>query len=228
MTTTESRQPERRPTGALSGICFVGLFVGGLVPFGDLLGSFADPDATFVEYFASSNNRAGNIVGGVLLGISAFVFIWFLYHLRQCLQPDDSHSATLPNLTLASGLVFVALLLVATAALTTVPLALAVGDAYGDRPFAAAQAVLPQLGYVVLAFYAMWAAGVMVISATVSARRSASFPPWLRRLSFVAAVFLFLLGPTVMGILALPVWVLTVSVHWRRNRNPPDPSVFAS
>jgi len=71
------RKPDQ--TGAASGICFVVLFISGVIPLGELLGSFADSDATFDAYFASASNRAGNIVGGALLGASAFVFIWFLH-----------------------------------------------------------------------------------------------------------------------------------------------------
>lgn len=77
--------------------------------------------------------------------------------------------------------------------------------------------ILPQLGYVVLALYALWAAGVMVAVATVSARRSDSFPRWLCRLGFAATGFLFLLGMSGgLAFFALPAWVLAVSLHWFR------------
>ncbi len=83
----------------------------------------------------------------------------------------------------SAGLVFVALLLVGGAALVTVSVTLAFGGLFDEaRILDVGQSVLPQLGYVVLALYALWAAGVMVAAATVSARRSASFPRWLRRL----------------------------------------------
>ncbi len=73
--------PDR--SAAASGVAFVVLFIGGLVPLGGLLGSFGDSDVTFETYFASTNNRVGNIAGGALLGAAGFVFIWFLNHLRQ-------------------------------------------------------------------------------------------------------------------------------------------------
>ncbi len=46
-----------------------------------------------------------------------------------------------------------------------------------------------------------------------------AFPRWLLRLGFIASVFVFLLGPSVMGILGVPVWVLGVSVHWLRDNS---------
>ncbi len=223
----EHRQPGR--AGAASGVLFVVLFVGGLVPLGTLLGSFADEDATFNTYFASTSNRAGNIVGGVLLAASAFVFLWFLHHLRQWLQPDDTRAATLANIMFSAGLVFVVLVLVGTAALVTVPITLVFGDLFGtDDVLKVGQAVLPQLGYVVLALYALWAAAVMVAVATVSARRSGAFPRWLCRLGFVASGFIVLLGFSGgMAFFALPVWVLAVSVNWFRTQGRPGGTPIA-
>ncbi len=193
------------------------LFIGGVIPLGELLGAFADSDTTFVSYFASSSNRIGNIVGGALLTASTFAFIWFLHHLRARLQPDDTCSASLPNLAFSSGLVFVALLLVGTAALVTVPVTLTFAELTDDAPFATGQAVLPQLGYVVLALFANWVAAVTVAAATMAARRSGSFPRWLVRFGFVVTGFLVLLGLTGgLAFFALPAWVLAVSIHWFR------------
>ena len=214
----EHSEPGR--TGAASGVLFVILFIGGIVPLGTLLGSFGDSDATFDAYFASTSNRAGNIVGCVVLAASAFVFLWFLHHLRQSLQPDDTRAATLPNIMFSAGLAFVVLVLVGTAALVTVPITLVFGGLFDtDDVLKVGQAVLPQLGYVVMALYALWAAAVMVAVATVSARRSGSFPRWLCRLGFVATAFIVLLGFSGgMAFFALPVWVLAVSVNWFRTQ----------
>ncbi len=213
----EQREPGR--AGAASGVLFVVLFIGGLVPIGTLLGSFGDEDATFDAYFASTSNRVGNIAGGALLAASAFVFLWFLHHLRQSLQPVDTRAATLANVMFSAGLVFVVLTLLGTAALVTVPMTLAFGDLFDtDDVLKVGQAVLPQLGYVVLAIYALWAAAVMVAVATVSARRSGSFPRWLCRLGFVTTAVLVALGFSGgMAFFALPVWVLAVSLHWFRS-----------
>lgn len=206
---------------ALSGVCFVVLFIGGAIPLGELLGSFADSDATFASYFATSSNRIGNIVGGGLLAASGFAFLWFLHHLREWLQSHNTQSATLPHFMFNSGLVFVVLLLVGTAALVTVPVTLTFAELTDDAPFEMGQAVLPQLGYVVLALFANWAAAVTIVAATTSARRSGSFPRWLCRFGFVVAGFVVLLGLSGGGaFFALPAWVLAVSIHWFRIREP--------
>ena len=70
-------------SASLSGFAFVVLFVGGVIPLGDLLGSIGDSDATFETYFSSTSNRIGNIVGGVLLGAAGFVFLGVLNQIRE-------------------------------------------------------------------------------------------------------------------------------------------------
>jgi len=73
------------------------------------------------------------------------------------LAPAGRHTfSNPPPLHVQLGLVFVALLLVGTAALVTVPVTLTFAELTDDAPFEAGQAVLPQLGYVVLALFAHW------------------------------------------------------------------------
>lgn len=201
-----------------SGICFSVLFVGGIICLGELLGSFADSDQAFEVYFANSGNRAANIVGGILLTAAALVFLWFLQHLRERLQPDATCSATLPNFVFSTGQTFVTLLLVGTAALVTVSVTLAFATLTDDQPLTTGQAVLPQLGYVVLALFANWTAAAMVLAATISAGRTGSFPRWLRGLGYVVTGFLVVFSLAGGGaFFALPAWTLAVSIHWSRS-----------
>jgi hypothetical protein len=212
--------PEQLASGraaAASGISFSLLFIAGLLPLGELLGSFADSDQAFEAYFADSANRAGNIVGGILLATAALAFLWFLQHLRQRLQSDTTRPPTLPNFVYSTGQTFVILLLVGTAALVTVPVTLAFATLFDDRPFTTGQAVLPQLGTVIVAFFAIWTAAAMVLTATISARRTGSFPQWLRGLGYVVTAVLVLFTLTVgLSFLALALWTLAVSIHWWR------------
>jgi hypothetical protein len=119
--------------GPVTGAIFSVLFIGGVVVFGELLGSFGDSDATFERYFASNSNRTGNLVGGALLGGAGLIFLWFLLHLVRRLLRDDGRIEILPLIALTSGLVFVALLLGAAAALVTVPFTLVFGGFYDEE-----------------------------------------------------------------------------------------------
>ena len=124
---------------------------------------------------------------------------------------------------MTSGLVFVALLLGATAALVTVPFALVFGELYDTRVLESGKALLPQLGFVLLAIYAMWAAAVMVATTTVSAGRSGLLPRWICRVGFVASGLLVMVGPSGLGLFVLPAWVALISGYWfRAQKRTPD------
>ena len=208
---------------AWSGMVFAVLFFAGLVPLGELLGSFGDPDATFVAFFDKDSNRIGTLVGGLVLALGALSFLWFLGHLRLAMTGPGS----LPSVVSAAGATFVVLLLVGTAALITVPYARTFGGAYGDSSMLiGSEALLPQLGYILVAVFGMWAFAALIVAVTVAARREGTFPRWLVRVSFASAVFVSLLGSSVMGVLGVPVWTLCVSIHWLReartsSRNTP-------
>ncbi len=207
-----SREPRGR---AWSAIGFAVLYVVGFVPLGDLLGSFGDPDAAFVDYFAKDSNRIGAVLGGVGVALAGLAFLWFLSNLHSSVE----RVGPLPGLVTAAGTTFVVLLLTGTAALVTVPYARTFGGAYGDDSvLLSGEALLPQLGYVLLAVLAMWTAAVFIFATTLAARANGSFPRWLVRLGFVAAVFVFFLGSSVMGLLGVPVWAFAVGVHWFQRR----------
>lgn len=211
-------------TGPVMGVVFAVLFIGGIFAFGELLGSSGDSDATFETYFASNSNRASNLVGGVLFGAAGLVFVWFLVHLGEWLEPDDRRAEVRSRISMTSGLVFVALLLSATAALVTVPFILVFGELYDEEGvLESGKALLPQLGFVLLAFYAMWAAAVMVATTTVSARRSGQLPRWICRVGFVASGLLVMVGPSGLGLFVLPAWVALISGYWFRvQKRTPD------
>lgn len=198
---------------AWSGIAFAALYVAGLLPLGDLLGSFGDSDETFVVFFASDRNRAGVLLGGVVLALAGLTFLWFLSNLRL----STEGSGPLPGVVTAAGTAFVVLLLVGTAALVTVPFARIFGEALDTESIlVASEALLPQFGYVLLAVLALWAAAAMILAVTLAGRAHGLFPRWLMRLGFAASVFVFLFGPSVMGLLGVPVWALAVGLHWLR------------
>lgn len=201
----------RRRAG--SAIAFAVLFVAGLLPLGDLLGSFGDEDQTFVDFFAKDSNRAGVVIGGVVMALAGLVFLWFLANLRVAIESPGP----LPHVAGAAGAAFVVLLLTGVAAVVTVPYSRIFGEALDTESIlVGSDALFPQLGYVLITVVAMWTAAAMIVAVTLAARASGQFPRWLVRLGFGAGVFVFLLGPSVMGVFGLPVWALAVGVHWLR------------
>ncbi len=198
---------------AWSAVTFAVLFVVGVLPLGDLLGSFGDSDETFVAFFAQDRNRAGVVIGGVVLTLAGLTFLWFLANLRLAIEG----AGALPNVVSAAGVAFVVLLLVGAAAIVTVPYARIFGEALDTESIlVGSEALLPQLAYVLITVTSMWVASAMILAVSLAARARGLFPRWLVRLGFGTSLFVFLLGPSVMGILGLPVWALAVGVHWFR------------
>jgi hypothetical protein len=200
--------------GARSAIAFAVLYLAGIIPLGDLLGSFGDSDETFVRYFAEDGNRIGTVIGGAGLALAGLAFLWFLSHLRLVIEGPGP----LPGVVGAAGSTFVALLLCGAAALVAVPYARTFGGAYGeDAILTGSEALLPQLGYVLVAVFAMWMAAALILAVTLGARAQGLFPRWLVRVGFGASVFVFVMGPSVMGLLGVPAWSLAVGIHWLRD-----------
>jgi hypothetical protein len=200
-----------------SGFLFVALFVGAVMVSGEQLGSVGDPDQQFVSYFDDTSNRARDIAGAYVLAAAGLTFVVFLAHMYSTLRARSGQTA-LPLIALGAGLVFVALLLAATAALSAVSTSMAYADLFGEEQHQFGPDVLrlaTQLGFMLLVF-AMWGAAACIAAISLAARSAGIFTAWLAGLGFVAAfalLFSFFFLPAV----ALPIWVLAVSVMLLRD-----------
>ena len=194
---------------AKAGGVFVVLFTCGLVGLGDLLGSFADSDRTFVDHFADGGTRAKEIAGSYLLVLAGASFVWFANALTAA--RDDRRTPIIITASLAAGGMIVAGL-----ALMTVPLSISFADISNDTPFRAAQAVLPQFGSVALTVGAMLPAAAFVI---VVARTPSLLPRWLSLAGYPVAALL-LVALAVAPMLLLSIWIAAVSVTLWRHDTP--------
>lgn len=207
----------------VSGICgvfFAITFAAGGILLGDLFGSFADSDETFVEYYASSSNRTGSALGGLFLLISGIALLPFVSGLVRLIDPKQTSWAAvqlaIPLSYLAAGLI-----VAAAAALSTVGFARVFADITDESspPFQGSSvAVLPQLGYVLIVFAAWVLAVVLAIVASAS-MRARSMPRAVAWLTIVC-VGLLLLAPSGSALVALPVWSLATSVFMLRRQSP--------
>ena len=194
---------------ARAGGVFVVLFTCGLVGLGDLLGSFADSDRTFVDHFADGGNRAKEIAGSYLLVLAGASLVWFANALAA--STDDRRTPIIVSASLAAGGMIVAGL-----ALMTVPLSISFADLTDDTPFGAGQAVLPQFGSVALTVGAMLPAAAFVI---VVARTPSLLPRWLSLAGYPVAALL-LVALAVAPMLLLSIWIAAVSVTLWRHATP--------
>ena len=199
----------------LSAALFDFLFLAMAAFLGDILGSFGDPDDVFVEHYGSSSKRAGDIIGSLLLVLLGGSFVWHIYLVRRAFGGGPvSPGLDVPVLTSSA---FAIALLLAAAALSTVPLGREIGDLFDERKprlEGSETAVLGHFGYVLLFGVGGITSAACVLFTSVSLRRTLA-PGWLVVAGFVAAAMLPLSAAAFMPFLALPVWVaLSASAAW--------------
>lgn len=201
-----------RHWAAASGFGFVGLFIAAVLVSGGQLGSAGDPDRQFVAYFSDTSNRVRDIAGAYVLAAAGLAFIVFVANLYAML-PEGSGKQALPLMAFGAGLVFVALLLAAAAALSAVPTSLAYAAIFDEERHEFGPDVsrlATQFGLMLLVF-AMWAAAACIAAISLAGRAAGMLPGWLAAFGFVAA-FALLFSFFFMPAAALPLWAFVVSV----------------
>jgi hypothetical protein len=196
---------------------FAVLFTGAFVAFAEISGTFADPNSTFIEYYASSGNRARDIAGMYLMTGAAVAFTVFAIGLAQRLQGPEVSLA--PAIISATALLFAACLLVAAALLGTVSMSRTMADLFDDTDVLAGgeMAVLPQAGNVVIMIPGAVMAAATVVVISLRSWASRALPRWICIFGFVASVLLVLLAFSGPHLLLLPAWVLAASIAIARS-----------
>lgn len=202
---------------AICGILFAVNFAAGGILLGELFGSFADSDATFVEYFESTSNRNGSAIGGVLLFVSGIALLPFVSGLVRMLTRERTSWA----MELVAPLTYVVsgLIIASAAALSTVGLARVFADITDESsaPFQGSSiAVLPQFGYVLMVF-ASWTMVVLLSIVASASMRTRAMPRAVGIVTIVCAVML-VLAPSGLALVGAPVWGLVTAISMLRRR----------
>jgi hypothetical protein len=195
-----------------SAALFVLLFVTGEALLGDILGSFGDPDEVFVEHYASSSDRMGDIIGSILLALMGAVFVWHVDLVRRAFA--DGREVGGIDWAMLTSAAFAFALLIAAAALATVPLGRETGELFDERHprlEGAETAVLAHFGYV-LVFGVGGIAGAASLLFTSLSLLGTAAPGWLVVVGFVAAVLLPFSAAAFIPFLALPAWVVLSAI----------------
>lgn len=190
------------------GAVFLVLFTGSIIPLGELIGSFADPDRQFISLFLHTSNRVGYLAGSASLVLAGLAFIWFAHALSR-----EAESRRVP--LLITGSAAGGGMIVAGLAFATVPLSLAFGSFVDDPGLEVGQAVLPQFGFVALGLGAMLPVGVFMV---ISARVPGLLPQWLSLSTYPLAILVALTAFLFMPLALFVMWVLAVTAsQWRRD-----------
>ena len=193
--------------GGLSGILFVVLFVPSYLSAPDSPIATSGPQDV-IDYFTDRQDGI-LIINGLLLVFAAFFFLWFLGVLHGVLQGAEGEGYGFSSVSLAGGLIFIALVLTGAAVEIVYPATLARFENFQQDA---------QLGFLSLALsgwmyrFAFVGMAALIAATSVLALRTSVLPGWLAWAGFVAALVALLrfLGP-LGGWLAL-LWVIVVSV----------------
>jgi hypothetical protein len=165
-------------------------------------------DAELVRLFATGQDLSAVIGGLYLAPISGIMFLWFVAVIRD--QLGDREDRFFATVFFGSGVLFVALVFVATA--IVVAPSVAVRYLHQPAPTASTIALLRALSYTVMFAFATRAAAVFLLATATIGLRSRVIPRWLAITGYLLGIALFVVVVVWDWIiLVLPVWVAAVS-----------------
>ena len=193
--------------GGIGGILFVVLVLPSFLSPPDTPVATSRPQDV-IDYFIDRQDSILTL-NGLLLVFAAFFFLWFLGTLHGVLQDAEGEGHGFSSVSLAGGLIFIALVLTGAAVEIVYPATLARFENFQQDA---------QLGFLSLALsgwmyrFAFVGMAALIAATSVIALRTRVLPGWLAWAGFVAALVALLrfLGP-LGGWLAL-LWVIAVSV----------------
>jgi len=193
----------RTPRAAgIAGVVFALLLTVALV----LIRLAVPPEASDAGAWLADPGRKRQVVLALnLVPFAGIAFLWFIGVMRDRIgQREDQFFATV---FLGSGLLFIAMLFVASA-VTAGYLAIARTGAAGG-----VEGLGRKVGALVLHTYAMRMAAVFTISTATIGLRTGFLPPWLGFLGYAIALILLLAIDVTRWVeLLFPFWILLVSL----------------
>jgi hypothetical protein len=193
--------------GGISGILFVVLFVPSyLSPPDTPVPNSAPQDV--IDYFSSRQDGI-LFINGLLLIFAAFFFVWFLGVLHSTLREAEGEGLGFSSVSLAGGVMFIALMLAGAAVEIVYPASLARFENFQQDA---------QLGFLSLALsgwmyrFAFVGMTALIGAASVVVLRTGFLPRWLAWGGLVAALVALLRFLSPLGGWLALLWVIVVSV----------------
>jgi hypothetical protein len=176
--------------GGIAGIVFAVLFVIGFLLVADTPDT-DESNAAWVRYFADSDNRRMIVIGVIIWALAVLAFLVFLGVLCEQLRNASPGSEWISTVAFASGLVFAAMLAVAGLGAGSVPASIE----FGDNPVVRDADVirtLDSLGFGALLVFGAATAGLLILTSSIVAGRTALLPRWLVITGYVVGVIVIL------------------------------------
>jgi hypothetical protein len=166
-------------------------------------------DTEFLEFVESGARNLVVIAGLYLMPFAAISFLWFIVLLRAWIRRvADRIDDVLSSVQLVSGILYLALFLLAAAAITV----LAVSNA-SEPDVAATNRQFSELGWALFVIFSMRMAAIFVFTTSTLGRRHRFLPRWFTFLGYAVGAFLLLSANiTPALILVFPGWILVLGV----------------
>jgi hypothetical protein len=195
---------------ALTGIVFAALFLvaGVLVLRGPKL---KDPDSVYQAFYAGGGDALATL-GLTIVPFAGIVLMWHLSATRAMFRAVPGKISPVQAwLQMASGLVFLCMMFVGSAAVAAVALL----STFEVTPLPAPEVAraLAAVGYGLMFIFGVRVAGMYMITTIGMAGAAGLMPRWLAMIGYLAAAFLLVsttYHPVVL--LVFPAWVVVVSV----------------
>ena len=167
------------------------------------------PEEELTAWFDDGQNRALLTAALGASSVAAIAFLWFVAVIRRRLgEREDQFFATV---FLGSGIVNVAVSLVAVSAVASPAIAMAVLDAEGVSQSSASLA--GGLGAALLLVVAPRVQAVFIFTTSTVILRSRVLPSWVAVAGYLLGLVMFIVPIVWRSLgLAFPVWVFVVSV----------------
>jgi hypothetical protein len=208
-------EPARRDAWTpVAGILAAITFVVGIILAADSPDS-TDTDAQVLAWYADKDHRVEVICGAYFLAFCALFLVWFGAGIRRRLLAAGS--GRLADIALGGAVLCAGLIAVGAAAVASVP----AGQSLGGSPLSTADIArfLPSIGFGAILLFAMFGAIALIDAVSIVIYRTGILPRWLAWLGFLCAIVL-LFGVVFFPIVALPIWLLAISIALLR-RGPP-------
>jgi hypothetical protein len=205
--------------GALAGVAFAVLFFLGTAML-DIPHGLSDEQT--VAWWSDSGHRITAVVSMYCFALAGLCFLGFLVQLRSRLLAAEGETGALTSLVVASGTVFVVMLLVAAMARGVIGFAVESPSSDEHLPGPDTLRYLPAIGGAALGVGGLLAAAVAIATTSWLIVRTGIFARWLAWVGVLAAALIVAANAALSGVLAIPavlVWALCTSVAmWRSAR----------
>jgi len=159
-------------------------------------------------WFTDDSRRSSIGIALYLVPFGGIAFLWFIGVIRTRLGASEDR--LFATVFLGSGLLFVAMLFAAAAALATI-----LKLSPGGRPIPTDTVnLLASLSSELMGGFGIRMAAVFTIAVTTAARRGQLVPTWLVVIGYLFPIVLLFSPPSLTWVPALfPIWVLLLSIH---------------